>query len=175
MTHRVSKLSKCLKVVLLFVLMCPVRFAVAQQSGQRTLSGTVYDDERLPLIGAVIKVEGSKTVTGTKADGTYSIKVPIDKDVVLLVSFVGLQTSRVVIPKGTTDVKKDISLQGDTKLKEVIVTGIYTRPLGSYTGSATTIKGDEIRKVGGQNLLQSLKNVDPSIYLRTTFRWGQTQ
>lgn len=172
MTHRVSKLSKCLKVVLLFVLMCPVRFAVAQQSGQRTLSGTVYDDERLPLIGAVIKVEGSKTVTGTKADGTYSIKVPVDKDVVLLVSFVGLQTSRVVIPKGTTDVKKDISLQGDTKLKEVIVTGIYTRPMGSYTGSATTIKGDEIRKVGGQNLLQSLKNVDPSIYLPDNLSLG---
>ena len=172
MTHHVFRLPKCFRVVLLFVLMCPIWFAMGQQATLRTLSGTVYDDERLPLVGAIVKVEGSKTVTGTKGDGTYSIKVPVDKDVVLLVSFVGLQTSRVVIPKGTADLKKDISLQGDTKLNEVIVTGIYTRPTGSYTGAATTIKGDDIRKVGGQNLLQSLKNVDPSIYLPDNLSLG---
>lgn len=173
MRHQLSKLTTCFRVMLLSVLLCPIGLAAAQQKTQRTISGTVYDDERLPLIGALVKVEGTKTVTGTNSAGAYTLKAPIDKDVVLLVSFVGLQTSRIVVPKGNTDVNQDISLKGDdTKLKEVIVTGIYTRPMGSYTGSATMIKGEEIRKVGGQNLLQSLKNVDPSIYLPDNLALG---
>ena len=47
-------------------------------------------------------------------------------------------------------------------MEEVVVTGMFTRKEDSYTGAVTTIKKEELQRVGNQNILQSLKNIDPS-------------
>ena len=47
-------------------------------------------------------------------------------------------------------------------MEEVVVTGMFTRKADSYTGAVTTIKKEELQRVGNQNILQSLKNIDPS-------------
>ena len=39
---------------------------------------------------------------------------------------------------------------------------MFTRKADSYTGAVTTIKKEELQRVGNQNILQSLKNIDPS-------------
>ena len=50
-----------------------------------------------------------------------------------------------------------------TEVEEVVVTGMFTRKASSFTGSATTIKGDELLKVGNQNVFQSLKSMEPGL------------
>ena len=50
-------------------------------------------------------------------------------------------------------------------MEEVVVTGMFTRKANSYTGSVTTIKGDELKTVGNGNVLSSLKNIDPSFLM----------
>lgn len=47
-------------------------------------------------------------------------------------------------------------------IKDVVVTGVYRRKKESFTGSSATFKGDELKSVGAQNVLQSLKTLDPS-------------
>lgn len=62
--------------------------------------------------------------------------------------------------------------KSDTKLDEVIVTGIYTRKAESFTGAATTISSKDLMRVGNQNVFQSLKNLDPTIYIADNFDMG---
>ena len=42
----------------------------------------------------------------------------------------------------------------------------------SFTGSATTIKGDELLKVGNQNVFQSLKSMEPGLMIFESLEFG---
>lgn len=83
-----------------------------------------------------------------------------------------MSTQQVMINSGRNDVRKNITLKSDTKLDEVIVTGIYTRKAESFTGAATTISSKDLMRVGNQNVFQSLKNLDPTIYIADNFDIG---
>ena len=45
---------------------------------------------------------------------------------------------------------------------EVVITGIYTRKKESFTGSSTTFNSKDLKMVGNQSVLQSLKTLDPA-------------
>lgn len=56
-----------------------------------------------------------------------------------------------------------IVLSPDSKqMEEVVVNGTFTRKANTFTGAITSVKGEELQKVGNNNVLQSLKNIDPS-------------
>ena len=59
-----------------------------------------------------------------------------------------------------------------TEVEEVVVTGMFTRKASSFTGSATTIKGDELLKVGNQNVFQSLKSMEPGLMIFESLEFG---
>ena len=48
-------------------------------------------------------------------------------------------------------------------LDDVVVTGIITRHRNSFTGSASTFSGQELKIIGNSNILQSLKTLEPSM------------
>src|SRR5690606_11831537 len=53
-----------------------------------------------------------------------------------------------------------------SQMDEVTIsTGIVNRKAESFTGASITVKGDELRRVGNQNIFQSLKNLDPTVYV----------
>lgn len=58
------------------------------------------------------------------------------------------------------------------QIDEVIVTGYTKRSKESYTGSASTFTGEDIRRVGNRNVLQSLQNLDPSFVLTENLSLG---
>ena len=45
-------------------------------SAQTTITGTVFDNNHKPLMGASIAVDGTDIMTLTKSDGSYSVTVP---------------------------------------------------------------------------------------------------
>ena len=47
-------------------------------------------------------------------------------------------------------------------LTEVVVNGAFTRKANTFTGAVTSVKGEELQRIGNANILQSLKNIDPS-------------
>ena len=134
-----------------------------QLSGrERVISGYVRDESGDPLIGVPVCIGESRVCTVTDADGYYTFKIPVEPTM-LKFSYVGLANEYIDIAQGTADVKRDIVMHSDNSIDEVVVTGIFRKAKESYTGSVSTIDKEQLQQYRGQNLLQTLKNVDASI------------
>ena len=57
-------------------------------------------------------------------------------------------------------------------LDEVVITGIYTRKKESFTGSSQTYKTEDLKMIGTQNIIQSLKTLDPAFNLLESKEYG---
>ena len=144
--------------------------AKMEKAQQVTLSGTVRDKDGQTLPGVSVVIKGTSLGGATDIDGKYRFTVPLAKDMILVFSFVGMETKEVVY-KGESTL--DVTLDSDiTEMAEVVVTGIFTRKADSYTGAVTTIKKEELQRVGNQNVLQSLKNIDPSFQVLENNEFG---
>ncbi|WP_116127372.1 TonB-dependent receptor [Lewinella sp. IMCC34183] len=86
---------------------------------QRTLTGTVSEEDGGPLPGAYVTVKGSTLGTSTDIDGTYTIAVPEAANT-LVFSFLGFGTVEVEI--GESD-RIDAILSAGTVLDEVVLIG----------------------------------------------------
>ena len=131
---------------------------IKPRKDSHTVTGVVLDENKEPVIGAQVKIVGSQLMTVTDAEGTFSFSQPIPEKAQLQVSFVGLETTMLPVKSNMV-----VNMRSDTQtLEGVVVTGIFTRKKESFTGSATTIQAEELKMVGNQNILQSLKTLDPS-------------
>lgn len=158
-------MGKNILFLVLFSLFVSVPCALAQ-SGE--MKGIVLSEEDgQPVIGATVSIVGTTVKTVTDANGvfTFSQWKAGDK---ISVSYLGMVGRTVAASKELT-----IRLKTDAKqLGEVVVTGIYTRKAESYTGAAATVTGKELKRVGNQNILQSLKNLDPTVYIADNLLLG---
>ena len=138
--------------------------------GMITVKGKVADAEsKEPIPGATILIAGTTKGAATDNNGIFTILVNEGDE--LEFSFIGMKTEKRKIAKNTTELT--IYLQPDiTEIEEVVVTGIVDRKAESFTGSALTIKGEELKRVGNQNIFQSLKNLDPTIYVMDNLEMG---
>ena len=85
---------------------------------------------------------------------------PEVENVALVFSFVGMKTQEV---KYTGQPELNIVMQEDVaQMDEVVVTGIFKKARESYTGAVSTIGKEEILAYRGQNMLQTLRNIDPA-------------
>ena len=128
------------------------------------------DAEGSPLPGVGIVIEGTTMGVSTDVDGKYTLECPPTKDLVLVFSFVGMKLHREVVGNKTViDVKMEEDVQ---QMDEVVVTGIFTRKKESFTGSTATFKKEELKMVGAQNVIQSLKTLDPSFVIMENNDYG---
>ena len=117
----------------------------------QTVSGTVTDGTE-PIIGATVKVKGSKELGAvTDLDGHFSLHVK--PGTVLEVSYIGYKSLTVKAQNGMTFV-----LEEDKKtLDEVVVTALGIKrdrkALGYGVGE---VKGDELKKAKETNVINSL-------------------
>lgn len=130
---------------------------VEQQGDKRSATGIVSDEEGYPLPGVNVVISDLQRFAITDNNGKYNIEIPTNTACTITFSYIGMSTQQVMINSGRNDVRKNITLKSDTKLDEVIVTGIYTRKAESFTGAATTISSKDLMRVGNQNVFQSLK------------------
>ncbi len=87
---------------------------------QNTLSGSVTDNQGLPLPGATIIVKGTNKGTTSDFDGNFSLQT--NEDDVLVISFVGFANQEVQVGQQENI---SISLEPDNQLEEVVVTTGY--------------------------------------------------
>lgn len=103
--------------MLTFLLALVVQVSFAQE---RTITGTVMDEQGLPLPGVNVLIKGSTTGTQTDFDGNYAIDASLGD--VLSFSFIGLATQERVV--SDEDVI-NITMESDAAaLEEVVVTGL---------------------------------------------------
>lgn len=127
------------------------------------LKGYVYDEKRQPLPGVTVQVIGTSMGTATDVDGWFTLSLPFLQDS-LEFSFIGYKSQKVKLTNGI-DTLRIVLLEDVLEMDEVVVTGMFTRKANSYTGAVRTIKGETLRTMGNGNVLNSLKNVDPSFMM----------
>lgn len=140
-----------------------IKKEAAQQAEPQSVSGVVVDESGAPLPGVTVIVKGTSLGCATDMDGKFKLTLASGNNVVLVFSFIGMRTKEVAYA-GQKDLKVVLEAEA-TEMEQVVVTGIFTRKKESFTGSATTVKKEDLQKMGNQNLLQSLKSLDPAFHI----------
>ncbi|QIL39416.1 SusC/RagA family TonB-linked outer membrane protein [Pedobacter sp. HDW13] len=136
----------------LFILVLCAFSAFAQE---RTVTGTVTSaDDKLPIPGVSVKVQGTQSGAVTDASGKYAVRVP-SGSTVLTFSFIGYAPQNRTIGGSST---VNVVLEADSKsLSEVVVTGAGLTARKKELGAAqTTLSNASITQAKPTNLVSGL-------------------
>lgn len=141
-------------ISLCFGCLALVSIPIHAQQENHTIKGTVVDQNGDPIIGATVRLVGSKGAnTGviTDIDGNYSITAP--KGSKVNISYIGY-LSQTVVAGGKAQLKEDAQ-----NLEEVVVVGYGTQKKAHLTGSVGTVPIDDIKDLSGASLASSLSGL----------------
>lgn len=137
----------------------PAEKVVVLQSKPIEIKGIVTNEKNEPLPGVNLKVKGTNATAQTDFDGKYTITAPEDGQI--LFTYIGHKAQVVTVNK-----RKQINVILQQETKElggvVINTGVTVRKKELITGAVSTYRGEELRQVSTQNVVQALKTIDPS-------------
>ncbi|WP_461487289.1 carboxypeptidase-like regulatory domain-containing protein, partial [Pedobacter sp.] len=152
------------KLLMLFLGVFLLTFQALAQ--QKTITGKVLDEDRLPLPGASIRIKGATGGSTSSSDGVYSIKVNVGQTIVF--SFIGTHSQEV---KVGNDNVIDIVLKSDAnQLSEVQVTGALgiTDAKKSLSTSSQSVKGTEIAQTQRENFINGLQGRVAGLQVNST-------
>lgn len=135
--------------------------AAAQQSAERTVKGTVVDEQGEPIIGATIMVVGaSQGGAITDFDGNFTIKVPAGGKI--KVSYIGYipQTLSKFSDQMRIELREDAS-----SLDEVVVVGYGALKQKNVTGAVEVINPEELKDLSVSSLSEALIGLSPSLHV----------
>jgi len=122
-------------------------------TAQKTISGTIQDENNEPLIGATIIMKGTNQGTVSDVNGNYSIEVRDENDI-LVFSFLGYLTEE--IPVGSKS-SVNVSLIPDfTGMEEVVVIGYGTIKKRDLTAPVASIGAEQIKDIPLASTAQAL-------------------
>ena len=157
---------KLLAIIIFLSALAPPSWA----QNTRQVKGTVYDETGEPFPGVVVINRKLKLVATTDVDGRFQLeRVPVNA--VLTVEMMSYKSQEIRV----ADLKKELKiyLEPDTQvLEESVVTGIFTRRKDSFTGSVQSMTSDDIKRVSNSNVVESLKNLDPSLMILDNLEAG---
>ena len=129
------------------------------QVEERKVIGVVKDEHGQPLPGVAVVLKGTTVGTATDMDGNYALTLP-KGNYTLVFSMLGMKVREEQVGDRT---EINVVMQEEAaEMDEVVVTGIFTKPKESYTGAETTITSKDLQRVGNRNILNSIRNIDPS-------------
>lgn len=114
--------------------MAPPRYNPSLTSN--TVSGTVFDEQREPLIGASVLVPGTTVGTSTDVQGRYSVTVPNGASS-LQFNYIGYKSQTRAIAGNTMNV---VMQEDNAQLDEVVVTGYGSAPSAALTGRVAGVQ-----------------------------------
>ena len=116
-------------------------FPIILFAQSKAITGTVIDENKMPLPGASILVKGLSIGSFTDFDGNFSLNIP-ETGEVLVVSYLGYLTKELVIGnKATFNIQLEIDANS---LDEIVVVGYGTQRKSDITGAVTSVKVDAI-------------------------------
>ncbi len=136
--------------------------ATAQSTG--TCSGTVVDQNGEPLVGAQVKVKGSREVTATDADGKFTLPASVKRGATIEVTYVGMEPQSLKAQQGMRVSLKDSQEQ----LDELLVVAFGQQKKSSFTGSAGVVKADVLDKKQLTNVFSGLQGEVAGVQMTNT-------
>ncbi|MDR6785518.1 TonB-linked SusC/RagA family outer membrane protein [Pedobacter africanus] len=124
------------------------------------IKGRVLDENGNPVPGASIKIK-DKNLKAVVSSTNGNFSITASEGDILVVSFVGYKTQEIKIRvnQPALTIRLEVS---ETAMKDVVITGMMVRKKESFTGATATYTGEELKTIGAQNVIQSLKTLDPS-------------
>ncbi len=110
---------------------------------QGTVTGTVNDEAGEPIIGASVKVMGTKTGAITDFNGNFSVQA--DPSATLQISYIGYVPATIKL-NGRSNVVVTLKEDAQT-LNDVVVIGYGVQKKSDLTGAVASVKGDEIKNL----------------------------
>ena len=150
-----TKFSVILTLLLAFV----VQISFAQE---KKVSGTVSDDNGLPLPGSTIIIKGTTSGVSTDFDGNYSINASVGD--VLTFNYVGYADQNKTV--GSSNVI-NVTMLADTSLEEVIVIGYGSTTKEQFVGTAAKVETENITAKANGNFSQALRGEVAGVQVTT--------
>lgn len=133
---------------------------------QSTVSGTVFSSEDdSPIIGASIKIQGTKMGAATDIDGKFRLE-NVKKGATLVVTYIGMQTKTV---KAGENMK--IYMTSDSKsLDEVVVQVAYgAAKKSTLTGAVTQVDSKQIEVRPVSSVTSALEGTTSGVQINSTY------
>ncbi len=128
-------------------------FSASFLMAQKSVSGTVKDDQGEVVIGANVVEKGTINGTVTDLDGKFSFQVA-DDATAIVISYVGFSPQELEI----TGSAMDVTLSEGVNMEKVVVTALgVTRKEKSLGYASQDVSGDDINKSRDANFLNTLQ------------------
>ena len=151
-----SIFRKALQVMLIPALLCWGGHAFAQSQ----LSGKVVDADGMPVIGAMVVVDGTQTGAQTDFDGKFTLKVA--EGTAVTVSFLGYKDVKTVLKNGMTITMVDDA----TLLDDVVVIGYGVQKKETLSGAIAVANEKMLSEKGSlSSPLQALQGQVPGVII----------
>lgn len=145
---------------------------IGETAGRKgSLQGQVISKKtKLPLADVNVRINNlEQSIRKTDNEGFFVLPTYATVKE-LQFSFIGYKKAKInTIDKFFYVI--ELEEEGET-IDDVVITGIYQRKKESFTGSAATYTAKELKMVGNQNVLQSLKTLDPSFQIMESNLFG---
>ena len=136
----------------LVLLSASLLLAAGSLMAQKRVTGTVLDNEGHPVVGATVKVQGTKIVVVTDENGKFSLSSVPANAKHLDISYLGMKPTSANIAANVR-----VTMQpSETLLDEAIVVAYGTAKKSSFTGSAAQVKGEKIEQRVTSNVANAL-------------------
>ena len=137
--------------------------SIGMALAQSQISGTVTSaEDGAPVVGASVKVVGTRTGTATDADGKFTLNAPANAK--LQISYIGMTSQTVKAGKNLK-----IVLSADPQsLDEVVVVAFGTAKKSAFTGSATVVGTEELAKSQVTSVTNALAGAVPGVQLTSS-------
>lgn len=136
----------------LFYLVLVLLFSSAISFAQKTVTGTVSDNNGVPLPGATVIIENTTQGVSTNFDGNFEISVT--EGDVLVVSYIGYKTTRVQVGQQNN---YSVVLELDNVLKTVVVTALgFTENRDEQGSTSSVVETDQVIRSGEATIANAL-------------------
>ena len=124
----------------------------ATASAQKLVSGRVTDTHGEPVMGATVRVPGTKVITTTDANGNFKLKGVPATAKKISVSYIGMQPTTVSVAGNVQVVLKD------NELGEAVVVGYGTaQKVGTVVGSVKKVGSEKVENNPTANVADALQ------------------
>lgn len=152
--------------VLVFILLS----IISLKAQTEVITGKVTDNQKEPLVGVSVVIQGTTNGTITDINGIYSISAQSGQN--LAFNYLGMKTQ--IVPIGTSKTI-NVVLEDDSQvLTETVVIGYGSAKMKDLTSPITSIQSDDINKHLTSSPMQSLQGKVSGLQIVNTGQPGST-